>query len=114
MKNHTHLPSLGDHYSQLLGLVEPWTIEDIDLNVEQATLDIHILEKDDACFSCPECGTASKLYDHAPERRWRHLDTMQFTTEIVARLPRVTCKVHGVKTVCVPWADPHARWTFIV
>ena len=113
MTNHTHLPSLGDHYSQLLGLVEPWTIENIDLNVDQATLDIHVIEQDATAFPCPECGTSSKLYDHAPERRWRHLDTMQFTTEIVARLPRVSCQTHGVKTVGVPWADPHARWTLL-
>src|SRR3989344_560875 len=98
MKNHTHLPSLGDHYSQLLGLVAPWTIADIDLSVEKATLDIHVVEKETNSFPCPDCGTIAKLYDHAPPRRWRHLDTMQFTTEIVARLPRTLCKEHGVKT----------------
>src|SRR3989338_6259986 len=86
MTHHTHLPSLGDHYSQLLGLVAPWTIADIDLNVEKATLDIHVVEKDIATLPCPECGTASRRYDHAPVRHWRHLDTMQFTTEIVVLL----------------------------
>jgi len=99
MKNYTHLPSLGDHYSQLLGLVAPWTINDIDLNVDAATLTISVLETDAATFPCPECGASRTRYDHAPERRWRHLDTMQFTTEIVARLPRIQCKDHGVKTV---------------
>jgi len=113
MKNHTHLPSLGDHYSQLLGLVAPWTIGDIDLNVEKATLDIHVVEKDVATFPCSECGAQSTRYDHAPVRRWRHLDTMQFTTEIVARLPRVDCALHGVKTVAVPWADANTRWTLL-
>lgn len=113
MKNHNHLPSLGDHYSQLLGLVSPWAIADIDLNVEKATLDIHVAEKDAATFPCPECAAACTRYDHAPVRRWRHLDTMQFTTEIVARLPRITCKAHGVKTVAVPWADANTRWTLL-
>ena len=113
MKNHTHLPSLGDHYSQLLGLVAPWTIADIDLSVEKATLDIHVVEKETNSFPCPDCGTIAKLYDHAPPRRWRHLDTMQFTTEIVARLPRTLCKEHGVKTIAVPWADASTRWTLL-
>ena len=113
MTHHTHLPSLGDHYSQLLGLVAPWTIADIDLNVEKATLDIHVVEKDIATLPCPECGTASRRYDHAPVRHWRHLDTMQFTTEIVARLPRIDCALHGVKTVAVPWADANTRWTLL-
>ena len=113
MKKHTRLPSLGDHYSQLLGLVAPWTIADIDLDVEKTTLDIHVVEKNGASFPCPECGTIAKMHDHAPARRWRHLDTMQFTTEIVARLPRISCKEHGVKTVAVPWADALARWTLL-
>ena len=113
MTEHTHLPSLADHYAQLLGLVAPWAIVEVDLDADKATLDIRVVEKDAATFPCPECGAASKLHDHAPERRWRHLDTMQFTTEIVARLPRVTCAEHGVKTVAVPWADSHARWTLL-
>jgi len=113
MKHYTPLPSLEDHYSQLLGLVAPWTISDVDLDVEKATLNIHVIEKDAAEFLCPECNTPSKLHDHSPVRHWRHLDTMQFTTEIVARLPRITCITHGVKTVAVPWADAHARWTLL-
>ncbi len=36
--------------------------------------------------------------DHAPERTWRHLDTMQFETVLVARVPRADCKACGVKT----------------
>lgn len=104
---------MEDHYSQLLGLVAPWTVRDVVLDVEKATLDIHVVENDGASFPCPECATSSPLHDHAPERRWRHLDTMQFTTEIVTRLPRISCSVHGVKTVTVPWADAHSRWTLL-
>lgn len=113
MTSHNHLPSLGAHYSQLLGLVAPWTISDVDLDVERGTLAIHILEEKDTSFPCPECGKAAKRYDHAPVRRWRHLDTMQFTTEIIASLPRVECPDHGVKNVAVPWAEAHSRWTLL-
>lgn len=104
---------MEDHYSQLLGLVAPWTVRDVALDVEHATLDIHVVERGGASFPCPVCAAPSPLHDHAPERRWRHLDTMQFTTEIVTRLPRVSCAEHGVKTVAVPWADAHARWTLL-
>lgn len=104
---------MEDHYSQLLGLVAPWTVRDVVLDVEKATLDVHVVETNGASFPCPECAVPSPLHDHAPERRWRHLDTMQFTTEIVTRLPRVSCAQHGVKTVTVPWADAHARWTLL-
>ena len=113
MTNHTHLPSLGDHYSQLLGLVAPWTISTVELDIERGTLDIRVVETEDASLSCPECGTSAPLYDHAPVRRWRHLDTMQFTTEIVARLPRVSCAAHGVRQIGIPWADAHTHWTLL-
>jgi transposase len=40
-------------------------------------------------FACPECAAAgSKAHDTA-ERRWRHLDSFQFRTELLARAPRV-------------------------
>ena len=113
MKSHTHLPSLEDHYALLLGLVAPWTISNVELNVERTTLDIRVVERGGALLPCPECAAPSPLHDHAPERRWRHLDTMQFTTEIVARLPRISCAAHGVRTVAVPWADAHAHWTLL-
>lgn len=113
MKSHTHLPSLEDHYALLLGLVSPWIIRNVELNIEEGTLDLHVVEQDSATFSCPDCGKPSPLHDHAPERRWRHLDTMQFRTEIVSRLPRVSCETHGVLTVSVPWAGSHSRWTLL-
>ena len=113
MKKHTHIPSLTEHYSQLLGLTNPWVVASINLDVSKATLDIHVVEENSSSFSCPECGASASLHDHAPERRWRHLDTMQFTTEIVTSLPRVSCAEHGVKTITVPWADPHAHWTLL-
>lgn len=109
----SHLPSLEHHYTQLLGLVAPWTVSNVVLDVAKATLDIHVVEQGATTLPCPECDEPSQRYDHAPMRRWRHLDTMQFTTEIVARLPRITCATHGVKTVVVPWADAHARWTVL-
>lgn len=113
MNPHTRLPSLEDHYSLLLGLAAPWTVRNVVLDVERATLEVHVIERAGAPFPCPECAAPSPLHDHAPERRWRHLDTMRFTTEIVARLPRVSCSAHGVKTAAVPWADAHSRWTLL-
>lgn len=113
MQPHTHLPSLESHYALLLGLVSPWTVRTVELDIERSALDIHVVEIEDARFPCPECAAPSPLHDHAPERRWRHLDTMQCTTEIVARIPRISCAAHGVKTVSVPWADAHSRWTLL-
>ena len=45
------------------------------------------------------------------ERRWRHLDTMQYRTILVADVPRVQCDEHGVVQIMVPWSDPKSRFT---
>ena len=66
-----------------------------------------------AAAKCPECGRECSIHDCAPERTWRHLDTMQFTTLIRARTPRADCPEHGVKTMQVPWAAPQGRFTLL-
>jgi len=62
------------------------------------------------CASCSELCPQAEL---APERKWRHLDTMQFATEIHARVPRTKCSDCGVKTIAVPWAGKHSRFTLL-
>lgn len=52
------------------------------------------------------------MHDHV-ERRWRHLDTCQFKTVLCARVSRVRCGSHGVRTVRVPWAEPQSRFTLL-
>src|SRR5208282_6834255 len=47
----------------------------------------------------PECGEFYGMYDHAPERVYRHLDTCQMETYIHIRPPRVNCPTHGVKQI---------------
>ena len=111
MKNPTAEPSVETHYSRLLGLAAPWSVRGVVLDEARETVEIRVAERDGSAFPCPECGAASPLHDHAPERRWRHLDAMQFRTEIVARIPRVSCAAHGVRTAAVPWAGAGARWT---
>jgi transposase len=56
------------------------------------------------------CGKESPGYDMRP-RRWRHLDTCQYKTILVADVPRVKCEEHGVITVSVPWAEPGSVFT---
>ena len=49
--------------------------------------------------ACPECGNQCTIADHASERTWRHLDTMQFETRLRTRVPRANCKACGAKTI---------------
>ena len=71
------------------------------------------LEHRGNAIECPDCGNASPRADTAPKRTWRHLDTMQFATEIHAAVPRCRCQACGVKTITVPWAGKHSRFTLM-
>jgi transposase len=102
---------LHQHYGQMLGLGKYWYVSGVMLDVKAKRLEVNVSEVGEGGCDCPECERCCKLHDHAPERRWRHLDAMGFETIILSRLPRVTCPDHGVKTVRPPWASPHSRFT---
>ena len=45
-------------------------------------IDIYVDHEKDIRVRCPECGEFYGMYDHAPERIYRHLDTCQMKTYI--------------------------------
>jgi transposase len=63
-------------------------------------------------FPCPRCGERLRIYDHTPERAWRHLDTCEYETWLHAKLPRVACLLHGTIQTNPPLSDPHVRMTY--
>lgn len=99
-------------YQTILGLSAPWIVSRVELKEAEQAVHVWAEATADTVFSCPACGAPAPRYDHA-ERRWRHLDTCQFTTVLCARVPRVQCPTHGVKTVRVPWAEPGSRFTLL-
>jgi len=99
-------------YQAIFGLSEPWTVERVELKAAEQAVEVWVGEREGTHFPCPECAATSPIYDRA-ERRWRHLDTCQFTTILCARVPRVECRTHGVKPVRVPWAEPGSRFTLL-
>ncbi len=102
---------LRKHYGLLLGIELPWQVEEVNLNLEGKQVEIGLAWSSGHNANCPVCGQACSRYDLAPERPWRHLDTMQFETIIRARVPRVECPTDGVKTLEVPWAEPQGRFS---
>ena len=104
---------LQKHYALLLGVGSPWEVKTVNLKLEAKEVDIELGWQWGAAATCPECGRECSIHDSAPERTWRHLDTMQFTTLIRARTPRSKCPDHGVKTMVVPWAPPLGRFTLL-
>lgn len=104
--------SLKSHYALLLGLDKAWRVDQVELSVDHKRVTIW-LEFVAPRAVCPECGAECPLKDHAEERTWRHLDTMQFETLLKARAPRCLCAACGVKTASVPWADKLSRFTLL-
>ncbi|MDX1583176.1 MAG: ISL3 family transposase [Thermoanaerobaculia bacterium] len=101
-----------DLYAKLLGLEKPWGVTNVELKLSE--LEVHVfVEHGEHAWECPVCGTECGLYDHQPERVWRHLDTMQYTTLLHASPPRVNCPEHGVKTARLPWAERGSRFTLL-
>ena len=97
--------------SSLLGLSGGWHVSSVDLRIEDG--EVRLLVENAGPFECPECGKPCPLHDHSEERTWRHLDTMQFATVVVCRVPRSDCKDCGVRRVKVPWAGPKSRFTLM-
>lgn len=97
-------------FELLLNNAEGWRVDRVETNIEREEVRIYL-----ACdlkeFEYE--GAVCKLYDHAPEREWRHLDTLQYKTYLVCRLPRVRTALGRVKTIAPPWADGHERHTYL-
>jgi hypothetical protein len=74
------MPWMQDHelHRRILGIEAPWFVDSVDLKLEAGEIHVYLRHHEMIEWPCPECGAACKLYDHQPERRWRHLDTCQY------------------------------------
>ena len=96
-------------YEQILGLQPPWSVQAVTLKRDEGTIEVEV-----ACaetmWGCPQCGQRMHVHG-AKRRRWRHLDSCQYKTIVVADVPRVKCETHGTQMVQVPWAEALGRFT---
>ena len=83
-----------DFSSLVLGLTGSWFVSNVSVDIDSFDISIRVEEGGD--LVCPKCGVSCSIYDHSDERSWRHLDTMQYRTFVVCRVPRVKCPEHGV------------------
>lgn len=94
-------------FQQLLALGEAWQVTSMDYLEKEQKVVIRV--KETAALwpteKCPDCHRPTvRGYDHAPERRWRHLNICQLQTEIACALPRGECQeCRKVYTVRAPW-----------
>lgn len=96
-------------YRQILGIEKPWKVVEVQVSLADDEVQVTVARAGGQ-LRCPKCGKACPGYDHRT-RRWRHLDTCQLKTVLLAEVPRVECDEHGVVTVNVPWAEPGSGFT---
>ena len=99
-------------YAQILGVTAPWRVSGVRMESAENRISVEVTYDPDAPAPCPKCGKAVKRHDHR-KREWRHLDTCQLETRLVADVPRTSCPVHGVLTMPVPWASGSSRFTLL-
>jgi len=86
-------------------------VERVDLKLKEGEVHVYLTHEDNREWACAECGVLCPLYDHQPERQWRHLDTCQYRTILHAEPPRSQCPEHGVRVVKLSWAEASSRFT---
>lgn len=89
-------------FTKALSLEKPWYVKEVKFDTSGKRLDLYI-ERTSELLPCPICGKPCTDYDSL-EREWRYLDFFQYEAHIHARVPRTSCKEHGIKTVNVPWS----------
>jgi transposase len=99
-----------DLYAKILFIESPWVVSGVNLKLSEGQIEVEVSRDSTAKNVCSLCNTQSPKYDEV-ERRWRHLDTCQYKTIIVSRVPRVQCSEHGVQQVSVPWSEKGSRLT---
>lgn len=101
-----------DLYAKLLGVQAPWEVVGVELSTKERLVKVMLVHREGASVPCPECGVGCPRHD-TKSRKWRHLDTMQFQTHLIAEVPRAKCDVHGVHLIKVPWSEPGSRFSAV-
>ena len=99
-------------FTKILGIHLPWFVKEVVVNDKDQRVDIYIDHEREIQVRCPECDQFYAMYDHGPERVYRHLDTCQMSTFIHVRPPRVNCPKHGVKQIDSEFGENGSDMTF--
>lgn len=100
-----------DFFNLVSDFGDDWVIDEVEVEHLKNEVYLHMSYSNDKYYD-PETEEECKLYDHAPEREWRHLDVWDYKSYIRARLPRVITKEGKIKTIRIGWADTHDRHTY--
>jgi len=96
----------------ILNLGKSWKVSKVVANLKIQEVDVFVEYIGDKADN-PSTNAVCPIYDHAPIRRRRHLNTMQYKTFINCCVPGIKDSTGKVKTIKVPWADEYERHTYL-
>ena len=100
-------------FTQALGLVQPWSVERVNLDVARSRIDLYLAWRAKSA-ACPACGALEQKVHDKRQRSWRHLDFFQFEAHVHCELARIDCLVCNKTTqLQVPWAREGSRFTLL-
>lgn len=94
-------------YAHILNLTASWQVKSLSLDENAGSVTVTVGIAENARLACPTCGKSCSVHDHR-HRKWRHLDTCQFTTIVEADVPRIMCPEHGARRCQFPGLVPEA------
>ena len=101
-----------DFFAQTIGVQPPWQVKEVRIDVGAQRVEVEV-ECAPTVWADP--ATRERVQVHGYEQRsWRHLDTMQFETIIVAQVPRLKYPDGHTELLSIPWAEPHSRHTLFL
>jgi transposase len=101
---------IKEFYAQSLGIQPPWRVTGVAILPESKTIEVRVKCDEDVLWADPETGQRATIHAWR-ERRWRHLDTCEFETWVIAKVPRIKLSSGTVINARVPWAEDYGRFT---
>lgn len=101
---------IKEFYAQSLGIRHPWQVVEVAIREDYKSVEVRVECADKALWVDPDTGERATIHGWR-ERRWRHLDTCEFQTWVVAKVPRIKLSSGEVINARVPWAEDFGRFT---
>lgn len=103
---------MSSFYDILLNLDDNWQVKKVSTDIRSGQVDIYVDYIGEQAED-PDSGDLCPIYDFRELRKWRHLDTLQYKTFIMCRVPRIKALDSKIKTIEVPWAGGFERFTYL-
>jgi len=100
-----------DFFNIISDFGDEWVIKGLETDVLKKEVYIDLEYGLDKYYD-PKTEVEVKIYDHSPQRVWRHLDVWDYKTYVRCSVPRVTCEDGQILTIRYGWSGPHDRHTY--